>query len=285
LALGVLNSEEFKDLPPSQIVPRLADLGIYVASESTLYRLLRQAGQLGHRRVERVPQKRSKPRALVATQPDQIYCWDITYLPTQVRGLYFYLYLFVDIFSRKVVGWQVFDCESAEKAAALLEDICRRQGISANQVTVHSDNGGPMKGETMLATMQRLGVAHSRSRPAVSNDNPYAESLFKTLKYRPQFPLKPFVDLLQARRWVTELVHWYNEEHRHSAIAFVTPAQRHAQTDEALLKARTEIYEKARQKHPERWSKETRDWAFTAAVHLNPDTPLVKEAEVNQKVA
>ena len=285
LALGVLNSEEFKDLPPSQIVPRLADLGIYVASESTLYRLLRQAGQLGHRRVERVPQKRSKPRALVATKPDQIYCWDITYLPTQVRGLYFYLYLFVDIFSRKVVGWQVFDCESAEKAAALLEDICRRQGISANQVTVHSDNGGPMKGETMLATMQRLGVAHSRSRPTVSNDNPYAESLFKTLKYRPQFPLKPFVDLLQARRWVTKLVHWYNEEHRHSAIAFVTPAQRHAQTDESLLKARTEVYEKARQKHPERWSKETRDWAFTTAVHLNPDTPLVKEAEVNQKVA
>ena len=163
-ALAVLNSEEFKDLPPSQIVPRLADKGLYVASESTLYRLLRQAGQLAHRRLERVPQKRSKPRALVATRPDQIYCWDITYLPTQVRGLFFYLYLFVDIFSRKVVGWQVFDGESAERASALLEDICRRQGISANQITVHSDNGGPMKGETMLATMQRLGVAHSRSR-------------------------------------------------------------------------------------------------------------------------
>ena len=119
-ALGALNSQAYKDLPPSQIVPRLADQGLYVASESTLYRLLRQAGQLAHRRLERVPQKRSKPRALVATQPDQIYCWDITYLPTKVRGLYFYLYLFVDIFSRKVVGWQVFDCESAEKAAALL---------------------------------------------------------------------------------------------------------------------------------------------------------------------
>jgi transposase InsO family protein len=284
-ALGVLNSEDFKDLPPSQIVPRLADQGRYVASESTLYRLLRQAGQLAHRRVERAPQKRSKPRALVATQPDQIYCWDITYLPTEVRGLYFYLYLFVDIFSRKVVGWQVFDCESAEKAAALLEDICRRQGISPHQVTLHSDNGGPMKGETMLATMQRLGVAHSRSRPAVSNDNPYSESLFKTLKYRPQFPLKPFADLLQARRWVTELVHWYNEEHRHSAISFVTPAQRHAQTDKAMLKARAEVYEKARQKHPARWSKETRDWAFTNTVHLNPDTPQTKEAEANQKVA
>lgn len=284
-ALGVLNSAEFKDLPPSQIVPRLADQGRYVASESTLYRLLRQAGQLTHRRLERAPQKRSKPRALVATQPDQIYCWDITYLPTQVRGLFFYLYLFVDIFSRKVVGWQVFDCESAEKAAALLEDICRRQGVSANQITVHSDNGSPMKGETMLATMQRLGVAHSRSRAAVSNDNPYAESLFKTLKYRPHFPLKPFADLLQARRWVTELVHWYNEEHRHSAISFVTPAQRHAKADHALLQARAAIYEQARRKNPQRWSAKTRDWAFIHAVHLNPDSPEIKEETAGQKAA
>ena len=284
-ALGVLNSEEYKDLPPSQIVPRLADQGLYVASESTLYRLLRQAGQLAHRRLERVPQKRSKPRALVATQPDQIYCWDITYLPTQVRGQFFYLYLFVDIFSRKVVGWQVFDCESAEKAAGLLEDICRRQGVNANQITVHSDNGSPMKGETMLATMQRLGVAHSRSRPAVSNDNPYSESLFKTLKYRPQFPLKPFADLLQARRWVTKLVHWYNEEHRHSAISFVTPAQRHAQTDEALLQARASVYETARQKHPNRWSRKTRDWTFIDAVQLNPDSPQTKESEATKKAA
>ena len=285
VALGVLNSAEFKDLPPSQIVPRLADQGRYVASESTLYRLLRKVGQLTHRRAERPLQKRCKPRALAATQPDQIYCWDITYLPTQVRGLFFYLYLFVDIFSRKVVGWQVFDCESAEKAAALLEDICRRQGISANQVTVHSDNGSPMKGETMLATMQRLGVAHSRSRAAVSNDNPYSESLFKTLKYRPQFPLKPFADLMQARRWVTELVHWYNEEHRHSAIRFVTPAQRHAHADEALLQARAAVYEKARQKQPQRWSRKIRNWTFIDTVHLNPDSTQPKEAEAGQKAA
>jgi transposase InsO family protein len=284
-ALGVLNSEQYKDLPPSQIVPRLADQGLYVASESTLYRLLRHASQLAHRRLERVPQKRSKPRALVATQPDQIYCWDITYLPTEVRGLYFYLYLFVDIFSRKVVGWQVFDCESAQKAAALLEDICRRQGIHANQITVHSDNGGPMKGETMLATMQRLGVAHSRSRPAVSNDNPYSEALFKTLKYRPQFPVKPFADLLHARRWVTDLVHWYNEDHRHSAISFVTPAQRHAQTDEAMLQARAAVYEKARQQNPTRWSRRTRDWTFINEVHLNPDSSQTKESEADQKAA
>jgi putative transposase len=284
-AFAVLNSDEYKDLPPSQIVPRLADQQRYVGSESMLYRLLRQAGQLAHRRVERVPQKRSKPRALVATRPDQIYCWDITYLPTQVRGVFFYLYLFVDLFSRKVVGWQVFDCESAELASQLLQDICQRQGITLNQLTLHSDNGSPMKGETMLATMRRLGVAQSRSRPAVSNDNPYSESLFKTLKYRPQFPLNAFADLLQARRWVTGWVHWYNEEHRHSAIRFVTPAQRHAQVDEKLLRARAEVYEIARQQNPLRWSGPTRNWRFIDAVHLNPDSPQNTEVEAAKKAA
>jgi putative transposase len=276
-ALELLNSEEFKDLAPSQIVPRLADFGRYMASESTLYRLLREAGQLTHRRLERAPQKRSKPRALVATQPDQIYCWDITYLPTEVRGIYFYLYLFVDLFSRKIVGWQVYDCESAERAGALLQDICQRQGIEPGRLTVHSDNGSPMKGETMLATMQRLGVEPSRSRPSVSNDNPYSESLFRTLKYRPELPVKPFADLLQARRWVTDLVHWYNNEHRHSAISFVTPAQRHALVDHALLQARDGVYEAARQLHPNRWSGQTRDWSRQEIVHLNPDKPDIGE--------
>jgi len=273
VAMEVLNCEEFKDLPPSQIVPRLADLGRYVASESTLYRLLREAGQLTHRRLERVPQKRSKPRALVATEPDQIYCWDITYLPTEVRGIYFYLYLFVDLFSRKIVGWQVYECESAERAGALLQDICQRQGIDPGRLTVHSDNGSPMKGETMLATMQRLGVTPSRSRPSVSNDNPYSESLFRTLKYRPNLPVKPFAELLQARRWVTELVRWYNNEHRHSAISFVTPDQRHELLDQSILQERDRVYEAARQAHPNRWSGQARDWTRKDAVHLNPDKP------------
>jgi putative transposase len=284
-ALDLLNSEEFKDLPPSQIVPRLADQGRYVASESTLYRLLRDAGQLAHRRLERVAQKRSKPRALVARAPDQIYCWDISYLPTEVRGIHFYLYLFVDLFSRKIVGWQVYACESAERASQLLQDICERQGIAPNQLTVHSDNGSPMKGETMLATMQRLGVAASRSRPAVSNDNPYSEALFRTLKYRPQLPVKPFSDLLQARRWVTELVHWYNHEHRHSAISFVTPAQRHAQLDCTLLDGRSNVYATARQAHPNRWSGQTRNWERKESVHLNPDKPEQKKQPVTQQAA
>jgi len=284
-AMALLNGEEFKNLPPSQIVPRLADQGRYIASESTLYRLLHQAGQMTHRRLERAPQKRSKPRALKATAPDQIYCWDITYLPTQVRGSYFYLYLFVDLFSRKIVGWQVYDCESAELASGLLKDICARHGIAPGQLVVHSDNGSPMKGETMLATMQRLGVAPSRSRPSVSNDNPYSESLFRTLKYRPELPVKPFECLLQARRWVTDLVHWYNDEHRHSAIGFVTPNQRHAGQDKALLKDRSAVYELARQENPLRWSKQTRSWSHVERVDLNPDKPETKDIETLKKAA
>ena len=284
-AMAVLNGDEFKNLPPSQIVPRLADQGRYIASESTLYRLLHQAGQMAHRRLERAPQKRGKPRALTATDSNQIYCWDITYLPTQVRGNYFYLYLFVDLFSRKIVGWQVYDCESAQLASGLLQDICARHGIGPGQLVVHSDNGSPMKGETMLATMQRLGVAPSRSRPSVSNDNPYSESLFRTLKYRPELPVKPFECLLQARRWVTDLVHWYNDEHRHSAIGFVTPNQRHAGLDKALLKDRSAVYELARQANPLRWSKQTRDWSHAALVDLNPDKPETKHIDTLKKDA
>ena len=276
-ALTLINSDEFKDLPPSQIVPRLADQGRYVASESTLYRLLREAGQLSHRRLERASHPRSRPRTLVASRPDQIYCWDISYLPTEVRGSYFYLYLFVDLFSRKVVGWQVYDCESADRASQLLTDLCARQRIAPQQLTVHSDNGAPMKGETMLATMQRLGVAASRSRPAVSNDNPFSEALFRTLKYRPQLPVKPMQSLLQARRWVTQLVHWYNHEHRHSAIGFVTPEQRHAEIDRSLLIERSKVYEAARSRNPNRWSRATRNWTRIAEVHLNPQ----KEKEPN----
>ena len=284
--MDILNSEAFKHLPPSQIVPRLADTSIYVASESTMYRLLRQHGQLAHRRSERAVQKRSRPRALAATGPDQVFCWDITYLPTQVRGQHFYLYLFEDLFSRKIVGWQVFDRESAELASQLLQDICERQGIRPGQLTVHSDNGSPMKGETMLAAMHRLGVAHTRSRPAVSNDNPYVESAFRTLKYRPELPVRPFESLLVARRWVTDLAHWYNHEHRHSAIGFVTPAQRHAGLDRALLEQRALVYKRARQENPKRWSGRPRQWTHIDTVHLNPETEQqTKEFGQKQKTA
>jgi transposase InsO family protein len=269
--LTVANSDEFGHLPPSQIVPRLADQGSYLASESTFYRILREEKQLAHRRSERPAQTRTKPRAICATAPNQLYSWDITYLPSLIRGQFFYLYLFVDIFSRKIVGWQVYEEESSALAGELLRDLCHREGIQSKQLVLHSDNGSPMKGSTMLATLQQLGVMPSFSRPSVSNDNPYSESLFKTLKYRPNYPLKPFADVTEARQWVTGLVKWYNHEHRHSAIRFVTPAQRHEGLDDNLLENRKAVYEAARAKHPQRWTGSSRNWEKIQVVHLNPD--------------
>ena len=269
--LAVANSAEFGHLPPSQIVPRLADQGRYLASESTFYRILRAENQLAHRRSERPAQSRTKPRAICATAPNQLYSWDITYLPSAIRGQFFYLYLFVDIFSRKIVGWQVYEEESSALAGELLRDLCYREGIQSNQLILHSDNGSPMKGATMLATLQQLGVMPSLSRPSVSNDNPYSESLFKTLKYRPKYPLTPFAKVTDARDWVLGLAEWYNNEHRHSAIRFVTPTQRHEGLDENLLIKRKAVYETARDRHPQRWSGATRNWERIQAVHLNPD--------------
>lgn len=268
--LTVVNSEEFGSLPPSQIVPILADRGQYIASESTFYRIMKSANQLRHRGAERPPQQRHKPRALFATAPNQLFSWDITYLPTPVKGIYFYLYLFMDIFSRKIVGWQIYDAESSDLAGEVMRDICVREDIAPNQVVLHSDNGSPMKGATMLATLQALGVAPSFSRPAVSNDNPYSESLFKTLKYRPAYPRQAFENLLAARQWVGMFVQWYNHEHRHSAISFVTPAERHAGHDTALLQKRVAVYEAAKRMHPRRWSGSTRNWQPVLVVHLNP---------------
>jgi len=278
--LAVVNSDEFGHLPPSQIVPRLADQGQYIASESTFYRVLSAQGQLRHRGAERPRQKRGKPRALRATAPDQLFSWDITYLPTLVLGIYFYLYLFLDIFSRKIVGWQIYETESSELAGEVMRDICTRENIAPHQVVLHSDNGSPMKGATMLATLQALGVMPSFSRPAVSNDNPYSESLFKTLKYRPNYPSRAFENLLAARQWVGTFVHWYNHEHRHSAIRFVTPHQRHAGLDTALLHKRVDVYEDAKATHPQRWSGPTRNWQPVRVVHLNPDQQV---EEINSR--
>lgn len=279
--LAIANSPEFGHLSPSQIVPRLADQGQYVASESTFYRVLKAANQLKHRGAGKPAKARGKPRALCATAPGELFSWDITYLPTQVMGIYFYLYLFLDIYSRKIVGWQVYESESSELASEVMRDICEREDIAPNQVVLHSDNGSPMKGATMLATLQKLGIMPSFSRPACSNDNPFSESIFKTMKYRPFYPKRPFDCLMAARQWVGTFVHWYNEEHRHSAVRFVTPSQRHAGQDTALLGKRTEVYEAARERHPGRWSGATRNWQPITVVHLNPEKS-VKEV-VNNK--
>jgi transposase InsO family protein len=274
--INLMNQTEYAHLPPSQIVPKLADIGQYLASESTLYRLLREHHQQRHRDKSKPDRHVHKPKACTATGPNQIYTWDITYLPTSVKGMFFYLYLVMDIFSRKIVGWQIHDNESSYLSADLLKDIYSRENILPGQVTLHSDNGGPMKGSTMLATMQHLGVAASFSRPSVSNDNPYSESLFRTLKYRPEYPEHPFVDIAAARSWMAGFTRWYNQEHLHSAINFVSPNDRHRGADVAILARRHQVYLAAKARHPERWARSTRDWSVVAEVHLNPDKANTK---------
>lgn len=269
--INVANSPEFSSLPPSKIVPKLADKGQYLASESTFYRVLKEANQLKHRDKSKPARKVIKPKALKATGPNQVYTWDITYLPTQVKGVFFYLYLVLDVYSRKIVGWQVHNEELSALAADLITDICYREGVIEQQVTLHSDNGSPMKGATMLATLQELGVVPSFSRPSVSNDNPYSESLFRTLKYRPEYPEQRFENLSGGRQWVKGFVGWYNNEHLHSGIKFVTPAQRHAGDDITILINRKSVYQKAKLTHPERWSGKTRNWDYINEVNLNPE--------------
>jgi putative transposase len=268
--LDVVNSVEFRDQSPRQIVPALADRGMYLASESTVYRLLRAAGQQTHRATSRPPTPRPL-RAHRAMGPNQVWSWDITWLPSTIRGAYFYLYLVVDIWSRKVVGWAVHEREGHELAAELITQICREEQIDAGSLVLHSDNGGPMKGATMLATLRRLGILPSFSRPGVSDDNPFSEALFRTLKYRPSYPSKPFASVVAARAWVAGFVAWYNTEHLHSGIRFVTPAARHQGDDLALLAGRDRVYQQARRRRPQRWSGPTRNWSHIATVTLHPE--------------
>jgi len=274
--LHLSNSKEFAQMSPSQIVPILADRGLYIASESSFYRVMREADQLAHRGKAKAPTHR-RPSPLRATEPNQLWSWDITYLATTIKGVFFYLYLFMDVYSRKMVGWEVFEIESADHAASVFRKTHLREGIAGNALVLHSDNGSPMKGATMLATLQKLGVMPSFSRPSVSDDNPYSEALFKTLKYHPGFPDKPFDSLQEAREWVAGFQCWYNEIHRHSGLKFVTPCQRHQREDIAILEQRTVLYEAAKSQRPERWSGATRNWQPETVVYLNPNKSAKKK--------
>ena len=252
-------------------MPRLADRGVYIASESTFYRVLHAEG-LQHRRGRAKPPTR-RQREHVATRPWQVASWDITYLRTYVRGRFFYLYLLEDVWSRKILGWAVHDNECSSRAAAMVErvrDAASADGVDLAGWILHADNGVPMKGATMLATMQRLGIVPSFSRPSVSDDNPFSESLFRTLKYVPSYPRAGFATLDAARAWVAHFVDWYNNRHLHSGIGFVAPADRHAGRDVAILAARRRVYARARRRRPDRWARPCRTWERPLVVRLNP---------------
>jgi len=268
--LAIANSSAFRDLSPKQIVPKLADQGVYLASESTFYRVLKEHKLLTHRQASKPPVAQ-RPKAHVATGPCQVWSWDITYLKTSVKGLFFYLYMVLDVWSRKIIAAQVFAEESMDHSAMLLAHACAIHGVQPEELVLHSDNGGPMKGATMLATLHNLGVIPSFSRPSVSNDNPYSESLFRTMKYRPEYPSRPFEYIEQAQSWIDEFVFWYNTRHLHSSIRFITPDDRHYGREHCILANRRKVYEEAQGRHPKRWSKEIRNWDPVECVLLNPE--------------
>jgi transposase InsO family protein len=274
--LAVANSAEFASSPPSQIVPTLADRGEYLASESTIYRVLKAASQQHHRGRAKKPSARVVT-SHCATEANRLWAWDITWLPARVSGLYFYWYMVLDVYSRKIVGHEVHIAESAELAALLLRKASLAEGLAGRAVVLHSDNGSSMKGATMLATLEKLGIMPSFSRPRVSNDNAYAESLFRTCKYRPNYPSKPFDTVEEARQWTLKFVQWYNHQHKHSGLKYVTPAQRHDGRDEAILRSRKQVYEAAKERRPERWAGATRDWELKDEVWLNPERNQTEE--------
>lgn len=269
MIIEVSNQPLYQDLCPWKIVAKLADSGRYLASESSFYRVLRDADLLKHRSKSK-PRGHKRPKDLIARRPNCVWSWDITYLKSPVKGIYYYLYLTLDIFSRFIVGWVIEEVESADHAARLITRACQEQNVLEHTLTLHADNGGPMKGATMLSTLQKLHVAPSFSRPSVSDDNPFSESLFKTLKFRPSYPDGAFASLEEAREWVRRFVDWYNTEHLHSGIRFVTPKSRHDGLDAEILQHRHEVYEKAKLAHPLRWSQKTRNWSVIEEVRLNP---------------
>jgi len=269
--IDISNAPEFKSLPPSQIVPTLLDKGQYIASEASFYRVLKAAGQLSRRGRQRTRKKNAKPTSYTATGPNQVYTWDITYMPSDVRGQHYYLYLIEDIYSRKVVGYEVYDRECGELASGLLQRTLLREQCFNQTLVLHSDNGAPMKSLTFKAKMEELGIISSYSRPRVSDDNPYVESLFRTLKYVPSWPSKGFKNIEACRTWVEAFVSWYNTEHKHSRLNYVTPSERHNGKDAQILRQRAEVLMKHRSKRPERWSGKIRNCKPIGRVRLNPE--------------
>jgi transposase InsO family protein len=270
----IATSAEYRDMSPAKIVPLLADKGEFIASESSFYRILKAQSLAAHRSSLR-PRTHHKPEAFEATAPNQVWTWDISYLRSTVRGIYFYLYIIVDIYSRKIVGWEVNEIECAELSKKLMQEAFTSEGITGKGLVIHSDNGGPMKGATLLATLEWLGVVTSFSRPRVSDDNPFSESLFRTLKYCPAFPSNPLSSIEEWRKWVKEFVDWYHAE-PHSSIKFVTPSDRHEGKDGEILARRTFVYENAKALNPCRWSGSTRNWDPIRAVKLNPGREVTR---------
>ena len=272
--LSVLRSPQFVDRAPAAVHATLLDQGRYLCSPRTMYRLLAAEGEVRERRNQLVHPHYQRPE-LLATAPNQLWSWDITKLKSVVKWTYFYLYVVLDIFSRYVVGWMVASRESAALAKQLLLESCQKQGIQMDQLTIHSDRGPAMTSKPVALLLADLGVTRSLSRPHVSNDNPFSESQFKTLKYCPEFPDR-FGFLQHARSFSDRFFTWYNQEHRHSGIAMLTPEIVHYGRAEAVIAARRLVLEEAYRKHPERFVRQPPEpLRLPAAVWINPPAQMV----------
>ena len=277
--LETLNGPRFADCTPYTTWARLLDEGVYLASVRTFYRVLASAGQSCERRNQLIHPPHAKPE-LIAVAPNQVWSWDITRLRGSLKWQFFYLYVLIDIFSRYVVGWLVAGAENAGLAAKLIEDTCDKHAIARDTLTLHSDRGSPMRAKTTAELLVDLGVAASFGRPRVSNDNPFSESQFKTLKYRPDFP-ECFNGMEHARSHLRPFFHWYNHEHRHSGIGFMTPAAVHLGSAPALQAQRAQVLQQAYRAHPERFKgKMPIPPALPTVVGINLPKPMTQPQEI-----
>jgi len=251
--LEVLDSPRFVDVSPYQVYATLLDEGVYLCSVSTMYRILRENGQVRERRDQLRHPTYEVPR-LVASAPNQVWSWDITKLPGPAKWKNYYLYVILDLYSRYVVGWMLADRETSQLSKALIEETCEKQGIEASQLLLHADRGAQMTSKTVSQLLVELGVEQSHSRPRVSNDNAFSESQFKTLKSRPEYP-RYFSSLETGRQWCRVMMEWYNEEHHHEGLGLMKPSQVHHGMVEELAAARQQTLEAALKAHPERFVK------------------------------
>jgi putative transposase len=279
--LDVLHEPRFMDLAPAEVYATLLDEGIYLCAERTMYRILAAQGEVRERRVQRRHPVYQAPE-LLATAPNQLWSWDITKLKGPAKWSYFHLYVLLDVFSRFVVGWMVAHRESATLAERLIATSCARQGIRREQLTLHADRGSSMTSKTVALLLADLGVTKTHSRPHVSNDNPYSEAQFKTLKYRPGFPER-FGSLQDARAYAAVFFAWYNHHHRHSGIGLLTPADVHFGLAEERREQRTAVLRAAYEATPERFVRQLpRPPALPAAAWINPPKLLAHSEDVAQ---
>jgi putative transposase len=275
----VLNSERFVDCAPRQVFATLLDEGRYLCSWRTMYRILAENDEVRERRDQLRHPAYTKPE-LLATGPNQVWSWDITKLLGPVKWTYYYLYVLLDIFSRFVVGWLIAAHESAQLAQELIAASCEKQAIGPNQLTIHADRGGAMTAKTLAMLLADLGVTNSHSRPHVSNDNPFSEAQFKTMKYRPDYPAR-FGSQVDARTWAQSFFPWYNFEHYHTALGLLTPADVHYGRAEAIIGARQAVLQQAYERHPSRFVKGVSIHPpLPNAVWINPPKPVEGPAAV-----